>query len=105
MAQLEHKQSLELSPLFLYLILCPDRPIVKPSRLMEATMNLNPYIHGQLAAGYQRDLLDAGERGRLAAQARPHERHPFRFRARRALRPRPALDSCLRATSPRTATR
>jgi hypothetical protein len=69
-------------------------------------MILNGYIHDQLAAAHRRDLLDAAERGRLAAQARAHGRHVLRFPAsRRAAPSRSGVESRLCAPCPPIATR
>jgi hypothetical protein len=65
---------------------------------------LNTHIHEQVAAAHRRDLLEAADRARLAAQARPrlNARRPFRWRVPRR---QPALEPCRSAPSPISANR
>jgi hypothetical protein len=71
-------------------------------------MILNSYIHQQWAAAHRRDLVEAAERGRLAAQARQGRQHssarqPFRLAFRwPGPRHRAALEPSPCATSPTT---
>jgi len=58
-------------------------------------MILNSYIEQELFAARRRDLQEAAERTRLAAQARAHRDRAFRFSALRAvLRRRLAAEPC-----------
>jgi hypothetical protein len=85
----------------------PTQRDSEPTQLKEANMTLSNHFHEQLAAVYRRDLLDAADRDRLAAQAR--ERSSMRQLSRWTLNPqglrRAVVDACGRATTPRTATR
>lgn len=66
----------------------------------------NTYFHQQLAGAHRRDLLEAAEHARLAAQARQHPttREPLRSVVRwRELRRRTAAEPSPRATSRPTA--
>jgi hypothetical protein len=70
-------------------------------------MNFNGSIHEQLAAAHRHDLLEAADRARLATAARqPRAGQPMLWAFHwRGLRRGAALEPCVRATTPRTATR
>ncbi len=71
-------------------------------------MILNGYIHDKLVAAHQRDLVEAAEHARLAAQARPSRRRRENFSLRsRAEGPRrrPVHRLAPHALKPRTVTR
>ncbi|MBV9167038.1 MAG: hypothetical protein JO342_12900 [Solirubrobacterales bacterium] len=74
-------------------------------------MTLSTYISEQLAAAHRRDLLEAAERHRMAAQANAHRRRPSpspapggAARSRPVADRRPVADPCLCATCTRGAT-
>lgn len=73
-------------------------------------MTLNSQINEQVATAHRHDLLGAADRNRLAAQARQHRatlaaRQPSRRARWPGLHRRAASRPCVRASSPRAATR
>jgi hypothetical protein len=67
-------------------------------------VTLNTNIHNQLAAAHERDLLEAADRARLAAQTRQRPSAHWALRWRGA-RHSAGLEPCRSAPTPTIATR